>query len=134
MSDHTPGPWMWKYRSGAGLEIYAPVKPVAQQNNDQWADRMSDKSLIYQLPEGSYLQHLVSYEVWKQFPVEWWDKMQTANARLIAASPDLYAAAKTALENLEHIDDPHHGYSFLAIAVNALKAAVEKVDNGPEGE
>jgi hypothetical protein len=58
----------------------------------------------------------IAYELWTQFPRAEWDAMQEANARLIAAAPDLL----TALKN--YVD----GCSLEVNAAEVARAAIAK--------
>lgn len=56
-----------------------------------------------------------------------------ANARLITAAPELYAAADKALHELDGILSSHEGQAehyFLKQAYDALEAALNKADGG----
>ena len=87
---HTPGPWVAKNTSGAGLSVHADVSKAL-------GERYSKDCPIYHVASDACgLQ--ISYELWTQFPREGWDAMQAANARLIAAAPDLLAACEMAVQ------------------------------------
>ena len=60
------------------------------------------------------------FEVWIQFPTKEWREQVEANARLIAAAPDLLEAAKLALEALR-----------MPASIQALKAAIAKATETP---
>lgn len=125
MSRHTPGPWTWRNVSGAGLQIYGPVAKSAALAGDEYAPKMPEQSMFFQVPTGQDLRYIMSYEVWTRFQPKWWDEMQEANARLIAATPDLYEAAKAARAFLQ--DLPGEEPEELAV----LQAAIDKAENGP---
>jgi hypothetical protein len=64
----------------------------------------------------------IAYELWTQFPRAEWDAMQEANARLIAAAPDL-------LETLEAVTDALAGHELNngdVSAINKARAAIAK--------
>ena len=71
----TPGPWVAKNVSGAGLEIHMshPVYP-----DKEWPAFGTDSAFCK--------KGLVSYETWTQFPHEVRDVQQSKNAEYIAAA------------------------------------------------
>ncbi|MGL4264802.1 MAG: ead/Ea22-like family protein [Afipia sp.] len=71
----SPGPWIAKNTSGAGLEIYMshPVYP-----DKDWPAFRTDSAFC--------TKGLVSYETWTQFPHEVRDVQQAKNALFIAAA------------------------------------------------
>lgn len=81
---HTPGPWRWEDTSGAGLQIFGTVPFKA--NCVEFTLKDAEQP-IYGLNDRP--PSLLAYETWIQFAPKEWEEMQTANARLIAAAPDL---------------------------------------------
>ena len=71
----TPGPWIAKNVSGAGLEIYMsyPLYP-----DKEWPAFGTDSAFCK--------KGLVSYETWTQFPHDVRDAQQSINAKYIAAA------------------------------------------------
>ena len=94
----TPGPWIAKDVVGAGLEIYADLRPVL-------GNKYSEDFPIFKM---------FAYEQWVQFPSEQFTAMQHANARLIAAAPDLLKACHQAIAALKGRE--HDGFLRDAIA------------------
>lgn len=98
---HTPGPWSYKDTAGAGLEIFGYV------------GQMAAVELPFPLPPDQPMMFLgltlpqqvqIAYERWVQFEPNGWHEMQEANAKLIAAAPELLAACKAALEFADESD------------------------------
>ena len=87
----TPGPWVAKNVSGAGLEIHMshPVYP-----DKEWPAFGTDSAFCK--------KGLVSYETWTQFPHEVRDVQQSKNAEYIAAAnPATISALLDRLEAAE---------------------------------
>lgn len=104
---HTPGPWKFEDVSGSGLQIFAPIpfkaecgefvlKDCYQPTFSMAEKRVGTASKSH--PEG---YPMIAYETWLQFPEKRWNEMQEANARLMAAAPDLLEACKNTLEYFE---------------------------------
>lgn len=73
---HTPGPWVAKDSPGAGLGIWADLRPAL-------GDKYSADFQIYGQGSLPPPRVQIAYEAWVQFPSERWKEMQEANARRI---------------------------------------------------
>lgn len=114
---HTPGPWTAKYTSGAGLSVFADVSKAL-------GPRYSHDCPVYHVSSDACSLQL-AYELWTQFPREEWDAMQQANARLMAAAPELLAALERAhMALIGYL--PAHRNAVTDAAINAASAAIAK--------
>lgn len=68
---HTPGPWEWENVPGAGIQVRGPYKGSTR---------------------------LLFSDIWRQFAEREWDAEMEANARLIAAAPELLEALQGVLK------------------------------------
>lgn len=82
---HTPGPWIAEDCIGAGWKIKGviPFEAECVEYRMKAAEQM--------------IFEMVAYERWVQFEPQNWKDMQAANARLIAAAPDLLEAVEKLL-------------------------------------
>lgn len=112
---HTPGPWQAKYTSGAGLSVHANVSKAL-------GPRYSNDCPVYHLGTDS-TGLSIAYELWTQFPRAEWDAMQQANARLIAAAPEL-------LDALVDVMFQHVPFSNKADYAERARAAIAKATGG----
>lgn len=88
---HTPGPWK-AIKSASGHDITAPVMQYSDTQfvNDAHLYRLPTKEDIqWKMGKDGLLYASLSYETWRQFPMEPWDSQQEANANLMAAAPTL---------------------------------------------
>lgn len=85
MNKHTPGPWIAKHSSGAGLGVWADLRPAL-------GDKYSKDFPIIGVDSLPAPKVQIAYEQWVQFPSNEWNEMQAANVKLMAAAPDLLAA------------------------------------------
>jgi len=122
----TPGPWIAKNVSGAGLEIHMshPVYP-----DKEWPAFGTDSAFCK--------KGLVSYETWTQFPHEVRDAQQSKNARLIAAANPaaiselldrLEAAEKEREIDEQRIADLMEELNRVEHEIDALRAKVEAME------
>lgn len=113
MSKHTPGPWEYE-PGGWGGDESVGVQPAPGMIFHCYDQSRKASVGIAALERPTY-----------------WDRengtiaigQEDANARLIAAAPDLLAASKLALETLTN-----NGFS--GVSVNALTAAIAKAEGG----
>lgn len=99
----TPGPWKAEDKVGAGWEIDA-VLPEGFQF-DATCHGASGKPWfqVWVLHESKSISFCS--ERWVQFETQQWKEMQAANAHLIAAAPELYAACNDAMIELSYLID-----------------------------
>lgn len=110
MSEHTPGPW----RKCGG---YTP-KFVAIDSNDGY--------IVFQMAD-----HIVDKEHGKEIRAPEYETQQ-ANARLIAASPELLAACKQAADLIHAVGEiPGHEAEAISVQIglNLAIANAEGADN-----
>lgn len=84
-TQHTPGPWTAKNSPGAGLGVWADLRPALGERYSKDFPLIGSESLPAPKVQ-------IAYETWVQFPSDQWNAMQKANMYLIAAAPDLLAA------------------------------------------
>lgn len=112
---HTPGPWELVIDDTGGPQSGWPLVIVAADDDDKSVVRTGG-----------------------QWPYEWDAAMSqreaVANARLIAASPDLLEAAIAAEASLTEIERDHPGWlaDVDRRALTALRAAILKATGGAE--
>lgn len=113
----TKGPWELRDVASAGLQIYGQV-----------AERLEMTEREPGAPLPRMLWHLLSFEPWRQFPVKYTDEMNRANARLICAAPDLFAALEALCGAVQMLDVTAEEAAaiepLIAEAQGALKKAV----------
>ena len=93
MAKHTPGPWV--------VEVFATLQEAIDQGGFEWADREMPGP-IGDGPVGAVFRDTGSGMTGLPGSIE----TTLANARLIAAAPDLYAACLEAFAVLDGIDSP----------------------------
>lgn len=125
MAKHTPGPWVARDVPGAGLEIHAPVHLVDMAELDE-------PIMTFQLtrPAG---HKLIACERWVQFEPKGWHEMQEANAKLIAAAPQMLEVVEKAIKHrnslalaadrMEEMGDAEGAAAVRGIIMEAIKAA-----------
>lgn len=119
---HTPGPWTAKNSPGAGLEIWADLRAAL-------GEKFSKDFPIYGFHAAPAPKVQIAYETWVQFPSEEWAQMQEANARLIAAAPELLNAVQAFIDyDKDGFDEEDHAALMImyADALRLSKAAVAK--------
>ena len=116
MSNYTPGPWVAKCTPGAGLSVHADASKALGERYSK------DCPIYHTASDACGLQ--IAYELWTQFPREQWNEMQRANARLIAAAPELLEALQSIVRSLSDQDD--EGLIEHAEPMIAARAAIAK--------
>lgn len=119
MSKHTPGPWEFRRPHNQSEGIWARIPHLDK------AAMTVEIPITPQLRVGEdgKVFALLAYESWNQFPSDNWLEMQAANARLIAAAPDMLSALERVLREFPAIT-LHQQYSIRIIAA-AIKKATE---------
>lgn len=110
---HTPGPWEAKYSPGAGLGVWADLRPALGERYSADFPIAGNKTLPTPKIQ-------IAYETWVQFPSGEWETMQKANMRLMAAAPDLLDALEKMLDLYSAFDGP------VGPTVIMARAAIEK--------
>jgi len=102
MTKHTPGPWEAKDVPAAGIEIFAKVDIGKEDMSSGVLQPIYNVSLkpSLQVGENGIVNLMISYESWRQFPSINFQEMQRANARLIAAAPELLETCKQILKDM----------------------------------
>ena len=114
MSKHTPGPWhlCGDDRGGCSCNtVTSPDYPIAKVTLGEWGDEWPSLRLTESSMAGkyeTYMEKCTYGEVSKETAV--------ANARLIAAAPDMLAALTMAL----------HDYTLNDSAARVVEAAIAK--------
>lgn len=102
MTAHTPGPWTYEYENSDALSggCWYSIKAVGGDDDLLW--------FPYNGPRSS-------------------GEREEANARLMAAAPELLDAARTALEWAERYEDLcDEGGGIIAQDLSAVRAAIAK--------
>lgn len=133
MSEHTAAPWRWeinptthsvKLISGASMRPYVMgFERYGMQSGQPTLrvdGRMTKVSEICEPAEG------------REHHADWHQVLDHPDANLIAAAPELYAAAKKALDVLETFGGKRHALGKNAIA--DLRQAIAKAEGGPTDE
>ena len=116
---HTPGPWKAVDRVGAGWQIDGTLP--AGFKFDGTAHSCADGTtgfMLWTIRRELHVQ--VADERWVQFETGPWTEMQAANARLIAASPQMYDALNLFLRK-----------GFCSEVIQACQAAISQA-TGPD--
>lgn len=102
----TPGPWEARDVKGAGWEIYATVNIGKAEGGGvlQPIYNVGCRPMLFVNEEGTVTMK-ISFEDWRQFPSVNFEKMQEANAILIASAPRLYNALKRLYEAVDSCVD-----------------------------
>lgn len=105
-AQHTPGPWIADCEEGSyGVFVADDGREIA---------RLHDKRGNFPQSSFSHTQYL-------------YDGQHEANARLIAAAPDLLAAAQDACDNFQTSERHHPNHVLItADAFNCLRAAIAR--------
>jgi hypothetical protein len=114
---HTPGPWECRKTAGAGLQIYGNVSAAL---GEDFAEVVQIFDTFNHPPK-----FMVAYERWVQFPQREWNEMQEANARLIAAAPDLLRVAELLVSWLDEEEGSHK-------LCDAARAAIAAATGGDQ--
>ena len=124
MSEHTPGPWTIRGIQSSGLSIMAHVEIGKEDMSGGQLQPIYEVSIKphLQIGDDGRVHMDLTYESWRQFPSIDFQEMQKANARLIAASPDLLAACRAALEDCQSDDWAESGLG------KQLQAAIAKAE------
>lgn len=100
--EYTKGPWTIKNIPSHGLEIYAEVNMGKDENGGVLQPIYNvDIEPHLRVGKDGTASVMIAYESWRQFPSINFQKMQEANAQLIATAPELCEALKEARGVLE---------------------------------
>jgi len=122
MIKHTPGPWEVRDVAGAGLQVWGNV----DLGGDEFREGLQPIYVVHVRPQlmvgnDGKAHAQICYEDWRQFPSLDWNEMQAANARLIAAAPDLLEACKAMLGHVG-------GSVDFCDAMAMIRAAISKAE------
>lgn len=120
---HTSGPWTFYDAPGAGLQICATAGAIA--NQVKYFAEPAFNSEAHVMEFTLRMKHStqpigIADERWVQFEPKGWHEMQEANARLIAAAPELLEACERALEALE-LEYGEGSADYLTAAIRKAK-------------
>lgn len=129
-AQHTPGPWKWDDVPGAGIQISANVPKSARVGLYTYRTETDDgdTGMLFTLGEAQIVR--LADARWVQFSKPEWDEMQAANARLIAAAPDLLAACRGMVGLLGALEE-ERGLKMLGVSVDAMNVAIAKAEGPP---
>jgi hypothetical protein len=125
--EYTKGEWKVKNIPSHGLEIFAEVNIGNDENGGVLQPIYNvDIKPYVRIGDDGKAYVIIAYESWRQFPSVNFQKMQKANAQLIAAAPELYGALKAAKARLEEYHDITEGFRLERQMQKALAKAEGK--------
>lgn len=118
----TPGPWMACDNGKCSCKVVSCADfPIARITCGEWGDDYPSLRLVgtssLDIKAEAFMERIAYGTVSEE--------MATANARLIAAAPDLLAALKSARNQLEGYETVMSGETFNDIQINAAIAKAE---------
>ena len=140
---HTPGPWEIKEGAGGSQEIHAKVN-IGRDMSKGVLQPLYDVQLRPSLMVGEdgAVYASLTYDSYRQFPSVDFVAMQRANARLIAAAPDLKDELQDATNLICHLCvrlNPQHLDAFekgecSCVDTDGHRAAIAKATETNDGE
>lgn len=125
MNAHTPRPWTAVNRGGAGWQIDGVLPAGFKFDSTARGADGTQEFMLWTLRQSITIQ--IADERWVQFETGPWKEMQEANAKLIAAAPDLLGALKFILAFYEpgqrHLDT--EAWKVAEASARAAVAAAE---------
>ena len=117
--------------SGTHTVAYAEIEPRTTHTPGPWACKNGvvciDERSEYWRPRLEYANRGMGIEGWRIATVEMgFSEEDAANARLIAAAPDLLGAAQHALEDLEHLKAGKCDIDHITGVLIELRTAINK--------
>ncbi len=102
--DFTKGKWEARNVPSAGWEIFAEVNMGKDENGGVLQPIYNvDIKPSLSVGDDGKVYAMIAYESWRQFPSIKFQKMQEANAQLIATAPKLYEALKHIIAYAEEL-------------------------------